>query len=230
MANRARTKPGEGKIKVQKTNPLENLEVFYEKNKKPINTLSTIVLIAVVAVFGYFRLYLGPREDKAGTSIAFAQRYFQADSLDKALNGDGQHLGFLRAEKKFSGTKIANLCHYYCGICYLHLQDFNNAVKQLNDFDGKGTLLSYAAWGAIGDAYMEMGQTKKGIEFYSKAAANKDDMILTPTYLYREGIAYEKDNQPEEAKKAYIRLRDEYPQSMEARDVDRTLARLGVLD
>src|SRR6185437_16057559 len=169
MANRARTKPGEGKIKVQKTNPLENLEVFYEKNKKPINTLSTIVLIAVVAVFGYFRLYLGPREDKAGTSIAFAQRYFQADSLDNALNGDGQHLGFLRAEKKFSGTKIANLCHYYCGICYLHLQDFNNAVKQLNDFDGKGTLLSYAAWGAIGDAYMEMGQTKKGIEFYSKA-------------------------------------------------------------
>jgi hypothetical protein len=38
------------------------------------------------------------------------------------------------------------------------------------------------------------------------------------------------NKQPEDAKKAYLRIRDEYPMSAQAREIDRHLARLGVLD
>lgn len=231
MANTARNQPGVETLPAENDhNALENLQNNYERNKKVINGIVAVVLIAVAGFFGYRNLYQAPREQKASAAIAIAQRYFEMDSVNKALNGDGQNQGFLKVMKKYSGTSTANLCHYYAGICYLKMGDFKNAIKQLEDFDGKGTVVGYIAYGSLGDAYMESGNVKKAIECYNKATGDKDNLISTPTYLYRAGLAYEQNNQPEEAKKAYLRIRDEYPQSPVARDMDKMLARLGVLD
>ncbi|WP_276133942.1 tetratricopeptide repeat protein [Polluticoccus soli] len=232
MASTTRNKPGAEKIVVEDSgsSALDNLQVMYEKNKKPINTIAFVVIGAVVAFFAYKKLYQEPRVEKAATAMSYAQRYFETDSMSKALNGDGQRIGFLKIEKKFSGTPSANLAHFYAGIAYLKTGDFKNAIKQLEDFDGKGTSLEYAAYGSIADAYMETGDVKKGIEYYNKAAGNKEDFGLTPFYLARAGAAYEMNKQPEEAKKAYIRIRDEYPTAPEARNVDKYLARLGDLN
>lgn len=230
MANTARNKPGEERITVQETNPLENIQAKYEQNKKRINTIVTVVLAVIVGFFAYQRLYKAPREEKAASNMMMAQRYFEADSVNKALNGDGQNSGFLKVMKKYSGTEAANLCQYYAGVCYLKMGDFKNSIKYLEDFDGEGTAVGLVAYGALGDAYMESGNTKKGIEQYNKAAADKDNNVLTPLYLARAGMAYELDNQREEAVKAYKRVRDEYPQSMQARDMDKRLALLGVLE
>jgi hypothetical protein len=49
-------------------------------------------------------------------------------------------------------------------------------------------------------------------------------------YLFNLAAAYEVAKKPEEAKKAYLRIRDEFPTSMQARDVDRYLAKLGEID
>ena len=231
MANTARNKPGSETIEiVQEIPALQKLEATYEKSKKPINTILTVLAIAIIGYFSYEKLYLAPQEEKAGTAIAFAQRYFEVDSVNKALNGDGQHNGFLQVMKKYGGTKVGNLCHYYAGVCYLKMGDFNNAVKQLKDFDAKGTMLEYTAAGLLGDAYMETNNSKKALECYNKAIGNKDDKTTTPTYLFRAGLVYEMEKQPEEAKKMYVRIRDEYPRSAQAREISKYLARLGVLD
>jgi hypothetical protein len=37
--------------------------------------------------------------------------YFEADSLDKALNGDGNNLGFLEIIDEYSVTDAANLAN-----------------------------------------------------------------------------------------------------------------------
>ncbi len=230
MANKARTQAGMQTAARKEVNVFDKLAIFYEKNKKNINTVSTVIVLIAAIGFAYFKLYKAPREEKGATALSYAQRYFQVDSLNLALNGDGQHMGLLKIESKYSGTKASNLAHYYTGICYLKGGDFNNAIKQLKDFDGKGTMLQYAAWGALGDAYMENNNINKGIEYYNKAAENKNDAILTPVYLFREGLAYEMNNQPENAIKAYKRIRDEYPQSFEGRDIDKYLAHLGELN
>ena len=230
MANTVRNKPGAERITAEETNPLDNLQSRYEQNKKPINTIATIVVLAIVGFFAYQKLIKAPKENKAATAISYAQTFFAQDSLNKALNGDGQHLGFLKIIKKYSGTKSANLANYYAGICYLQMKDPKNAIKYLKEFDAHGTNVEYVANGALGDAYMESGNTKEGLEYYNKAASNKDDNLLTPMYLQRAGLAYEMSNQPDKAKEAYKRIRDEYPQSQQAREMDKNLARLGVLD
>lgn len=212
------------------SNPLDNLMAKYEANKKRINTITSIVLVAIIGAFVYIKFVRAPRVEKAATTVAWAQRMLEVDSFNLALNGNAEHAGFLKVQKKFSGTPTANLCNHYIGVCYLHLGDFDKAIKYLKDFDGNGTLLSYASWGALGDAYMEKGDIKKGIEYYEKASGNKEDDAVTPIFLYRLAVAYEMNNQADKAKEAYKSIKSDYPRSQYAQDIDRHLARVGVID
>jgi tetratricopeptide (TPR) repeat protein len=234
MANSARNQPGQEPVVaeevVETPQVLENIQSVYQTNKTRINAVVSIILVAVLGFFVYNKFIVGPNEEKAATAMFYPQRYFGVDSLDKALNGDGQHLGFLKIAKKYSGTKEANLCNYYSGMCYLHMGDSKNAIKYLEQFDAKGTQLGYVANGALGDAYMDAGNTKKGMDSYEKAASNKSDKVITPMYLQRLATAYEMNNKPEDAKKIYKRLKEEYPQNPNSRDAERNLARLGELN
>ena len=232
MANNVRNRPGTTPRSNEESevNALDNIMAFYEDRKKNINTAVSIVLVVVVGYFAYQKLYKAPNEEKAASALYFPQLYFQADSLNLAINGDGKHKGFDKLEKQFSGTDAANLSHFYEGVSYLKMGEFQKAIKALQDFDGKGTLLAYQAWGALGEAYMETGNKAKAIDYYKKATGNKEDILLTPMYLYQLGIVYETNNQTADAKEAFKRIRDEYPRSMQARDIDKELAKLGELE
>ena len=108
--------------------------------------------------------------------------------------------------------------------------DFKKAIKALSAFDGKGTVLANQASGMLGMAYMETGDKKNAIESFKKATANKEDGLVTPMYLYQLGLAYEADGKTAEAKETFKRIRDEYPRSANARDMDKELAKLGELN
>ncbi len=102
MANSARTQPGTGTSRKEKeVNPLDDVLVFYEKNKKTISTATTIIVGAIVLYFGYTKLYKAPAEEKGGYCPLFPQMYLQADSVNMALNGDGKNLGFSKIAKKY---------------------------------------------------------------------------------------------------------------------------------
>lgn len=232
MANSSRTLPGEERIKEEDINPLsiDKVENFYETNKKTISTAVTVVAVIVLGYLGYTKLYKGPAEEKAATALSFSQRYFEADSLNLALNGDGKNPGFTKIAKKYSGTSAGNLAHYYEGICFMKMGDYANAIKSLKDFDGKGTSLGAMSTGLLGEAYMESGDKAKAIESFKKATADKEDILVTPMFLYHLGMAYEADGKTNEAKEAFKRIRDEYPKSLYARDMDKELARIGELN
>ena len=233
MANKVRSKPvaeETAEITPEGRELLENIQVGYEKNKKRINAAIIVVIAIVAGYFGYTKMYLEPRNDKASAMMYFANKYFQMDSLDRALNGDGQHAGYLKVIKKYGGTDAGNMGNYFAGVTYLRKGDYKNAIKYLEDFNGKGTLVAYTAYGALGDAHMGAGKTKEAIEYYEKASAKEDDELHAPIYLYRAGVAYEKLGKTEEAKKLYKKVLDEYPKSQEAGKIEMMLARLGELN
>lgn len=213
----------------QDKNPMDQLTEYYEHNKKRINMITTIVLVVVVGGLAYLKLVREPKIEKAANNISYAQRMFAIDSLDLALNGDAQNPGFLKVKRQYSGTPSGNLSNYYIGVIYLKKGEYNQAIKYLKDFDGKGTQLEYMANGVLGDAYMESGNTKEGISAYEKATAT-DDEAIAPVYLYRLGVAYEMNKQNDKAAKAYKKIKEEYPQNPVAQDIDRHIARTGGLD
>jgi len=206
---------------------LRTVESWYETNKKMINNVLIGILAVVVGIVGYTRFFKGPRVEKSNDAIFRAQTYFGMDSLNWALNGDGNNVGFLKIIDKYSGTPAANLAHYYAGVCFLKKGDFKNAEKHLREFDGKGTMVTNVAKGALGDALMEQGKTDDAIKSYLDAASDVDNTLLTPLYLERAGMAYELNNKLDDAKKMYRRIKDEFPMSTQARNMDKYLARLG---
>jgi tetratricopeptide (TPR) repeat protein len=156
-----------------------------------------------------------------------AEKYFEMDSITKALNGDGNYLGFLAIIDQYKFTKSANLSHYYAGICYLKKGEFQTAIDQLNKFSASDELVGPMAIGAIGDAYMELNNTDKAIEYYLKAADKRKNDLTSPMFLMKAGMAYEIEGKNDLALKTYTRIKTEFARTNEGREVDKYIAKLG---
>lgn len=206
---------------------LKGVEHWYQDNHKMINNVVIGILAVVLGYVAYDKFYKAPRIEKSNDAIFRAQTYFGMDSLNWALNGDGDKLGFVKIIDKFSGTPAANLSKYYAGVCYLKMGDFAKAEKYLKDFDGNGTMVADVAKGALGDALMEQNKTDDAIKAYLDASKNEDNLFLAPIYLERAGMAYEIKNNPTEAIKMYRKIKERFPMSQQARSMDKNLARLG---
>jgi tetratricopeptide (TPR) repeat protein len=204
-------------------------ERYLEENRKSL----TIIIVAIVAVIlGYFawkKFYVAPREAEAMSEMFMAEKYFEKDSLDLAINGDGNFKGFKYIIEEYGITKSANLAHYYLGISYLRKGDFQLAIDHLKEFDTDDDMLGPVSIGATGDAYLELGKNEDAVGHYLKAAKKANNKFITPVYLMKAGMAYEELGNHKNAVKVYEQIRSDYYDSPEGRDVERYLARAKAL-
>ncbi|HNX44266.1 MAG TPA: tetratricopeptide repeat protein [Bacteroidales bacterium] len=204
---------------------LTKTELFIEKNQKVITIVIVSVIAVALAVFAFRNLYLIPREKESQAQMFQAQRYFEQDSLNKALNGDGNNPGFLDIIDDFGMTKAANLSKYYVGIIYLKQGNFLEAITYLKKFKSSDEFVGSMALGGIGDAYTELGEREKALDYYLKAANNKDNDLTTPLYLMRAAWTYEDLGKFDKAVELYNRIKTDYYRSNEARDIEKYIER-----
>ena len=200
-------------------------ETFVNENR---NILSGIIIAIVVLVGGYFaysNFYLAPLQEEAQQEMFMAEKYFNMDSLNKAVYGDGTYLGFIGITDEYGSTKAGNLANYYLGISYLKMGQFEAAIQSLNDFDSDDEMLGTIAIGAMGDAYMELGDLNKAASHYEKAANRKENDFTTPLYLLKAGKTYELIGDYAEAVSHYKTIKEDYRKSAEAGDIDKYIAR-----
>jgi len=208
----------------------QQLEAFFNKNKK----ILTIALGALVVLVGGYMYYTEmiqkPKEKRALEELFTAEFYFGKDSFNLALNGrEGEFYGFLQVIDEYGGTKAGNLARYYAGICYLRMGQFEEAISHLKKFKSSDVILGPMALGCIGDAYRELGQSEKAVSYYEKAARKSDNAFTAPMYLKKAGMTYEEDLKDlEKALKAYKKIREEYGNSAEGRDIARYIARIEI--
>ncbi len=206
---------------------LTKLQHYYDENQKLISGAFIAILVVVAGYVGFFHWYIPGQEQEAQEKMFRAVSNFENDNYEAALNGDGSYPGVLDIAKKYKFTKAANLAHYYAGMSYLNTGQFQNAIDHLNKFSSKDKVAGTLALGAIGDAYMELGNTSEGISYYKKAANNQPNEFTTPVFLMRTALALEANGNKDEAAKFLQRLKDEYPKTPEAANADKYLARLG---
>lgn len=204
---------------------LTRFEMWIDNNKNLLSYIVGGLFIIVVGYLGFTKLYLGPKETEAQNQMFVAQKYFEKDSLNLALNGDINYPGFLKIIDDYKWTKAANLAHYYAGVIYLKQGKFEDAIKQLKKFNSKDKMVSGASLGLTGDAYSELNQMDKAVEYYKKAAYNNENELVTPYYLKKAGMALEYQKKYDEAKKLYQEIQTKYPNTAEGRDIDKYIAR-----
>ncbi len=210
--------------------PLDKWKHFEENYGKKSAIGIALVLVLILGYFGYKQYILDPKEKQASEAMFRAEEYFRADSIRLALNGDAVNAGFAKIITRYSGTKAADLAAFYAGSCYLKLGDFNNAVKYLKDFKTSAVQVQAKAYGLLGDAYSELNKKDEAAEQYKKAGTYFDqDEVISPEYLFRAGYLYESMGKSQDAIAMYQLIKSKYPGSPRGFDIDRYLARLGVV-
>ncbi len=222
--------------KMEKTN--ENLSVeerinkgeqFIEKNKRIIIIVASVIAIAILGYFGFTKLYMDPKQKEASEEMFYAEHYFEQKEWEKAIKGDGKHLGFLDIIDAYSITKAANLAHYYAGVSYLQLGKYDEAITYLQGFSSDDILVQGKALGLIGDAYVELNNDTEALNYYKKAAEKGDNNIVAPEYLFKAGMLYEIQKDYTNALACYEKIKNDYRASLEGNDIDKYIAKLKML-
>jgi tetratricopeptide (TPR) repeat protein len=208
---------------------LTKTEQFIEDHQTKMFYGIGIIVLIVVTYLAFTRFYLKPREKEAQSQMYMAEQYFEKDSFNLALNGDGNYLGFLDIISDYSITRQAKLARYYAGISYLHLGQYDDAIDYLSRFRTKDIILKPVSLGALGDAYMEKGEESKALNQYDKAISFSDNELTAPVYLMKAGKLSESMGKQKKALEYYTRIKEKYPNTNEGRTADKYIARVNTL-
>lgn len=225
MANKEKNKEKTEENIIAVESMLNRSEQFFENNYKAILSVVGGIVLIVVLGFGYVRFVKEPKNREAQAAMFMAQRYFESDSLVKAMNGDGVNMGFLAVADEYSSTDAGNLANYYLGVIYMQKGEFDNAIERLEKFDGNDLIVSSMANGLIGDAFLEKNDQESALKYYKKASENNKNSFTTPMFLMRAGLVYELQNKWEDALKNYELIKNEYSRSGEGQEIDKYISR-----
>ncbi len=204
-------------------------EKFIENNKQMITAVIVGIIVIVGGYFGYIKMYLDPLQMDAEEQIWKAQSYLDKDSLDLAMFGDGNYMGFEEIASEFSGTRAGDLANYYMGVISLRKGEFDLAIDYLDSYSGNDIMLSAIALGAIGDANMELDDAGKALDYYIKAARKNPNDFTSAIYLMKAGKVAEALEDYSDAVGLYEEIKKNYPDTKEGREVGKYLARAKTL-
>lgn len=230
----------EKKVQQEDVDVVQRARGFWADYSKPVTFIASAIVIILGGWLVYKYMFKAPKEEKANDVVFVTQKYFTdfsnapSDSSKallaaKCLNGDGVNPGALKIINRYSGTDAANLCEYYAGACYLHLKQYDKAIKFLKDFDAhKATQIKSRALGMMGDASAELKKNDDALDYYKKAAdVNDKDEFTSSEFLFRAARFAQVTGKTKEAVDLFKQIKAEYPLSEKAADVDRYLAKLG---
>ena len=204
---------------------LSKTELWIEEHQKLIYGFIAAILIIAGVIWGLKALN-DKKDRNASSEIFTAQKYFEKENYEAALNGDGNYLGFTEVYDSYSSTKTGKLAAYYAGISYMKLGKYEEAIDYLKKFNGKDDILAPMALGAIGDCYMELDNMNEAVAYYEKAVAKSKNEFTGPVFLTKAGMTYEILGDYANALKCYKALKADYPLSNEAFEIGKSISRM----
>ena len=176
---------------------ISKTEVLLEENKKLISNVLIGIIVVIALVVGYNNWFSEPAEKAGFDSIWPAQKYFEQDSIQKAI----EEFEFVASEH--GGTKAGNLANLYLGLSFLKDGQFEDALVSFENFDASGELFPGLKLGLIGDCHSELDNVGEAVAKYKKAAKLLDAKTVSPYYLKKAGILLEQNDDVDGAIEIY---------------------------
>lgn len=200
-------------------------ELFLEKNRTPVTIAVVAVLVLVAGVLGYRKFIAEPKAKQAAEAIWKAQYYFEIDSLDLALNGDGNYLGFAQVADEYGSTPTGKLAKFYIAVINHQKGDLETALQFYQEADLGDDVLRVMAVGNQGDILSDLGRPAEAAAQFMQAADLVKSDYTTPMFLMKAGIVYQQQNDWKNAEKCFSRIANEYPFSPDANTAKKYAAR-----
>ncbi len=204
---------------------LTKTEQFLEDHRTIVLGVAGLIAVVIAGFFGW-KYYQDNRNEEAQNMMFQAIHYFESDSLDLALDGDGSNLGFSAIVQEYSGTEAANLANYYAGVSYLKKGQLKPAQLFLEDFSSSDLLVQSKAYSLLGDIHMDQENYDEALSYYKRAAEHKPTSEFSPVYWMQAALAAEKAGNQAEAVSAYETIISEYPESDQLNIAKKYLARI----
>ncbi|MGM9762655.1 MAG: tol-pal system YbgF family protein [Candidatus Cryptobacteroides sp.] len=203
---------------------LSKTEIFLNRYKNALLIALCVILVAGAASFCWYKFAYQPKVAEGQGQMAAAEQNFRAGDWELALNGDGNALGFIQIIDEY-GSKAGKSVYFYAGVCELQLGQYAEAVKHLNAYKGSDEILAARAKACLGDAYVGLEDYAKALKCFEEAA-NVVDNMYAAGYLLKAGAVAEKLGKNDKALECYKTIKDQYPTSMEAYEIDKYIGRL----
>jgi TolA-binding protein len=224
---------------MEETQIVDKAKDFWAKFSNQVIYIGSAVIIIGGLWLGYRNFIQEPKMAKADDLIfpaenifdKMAQQGFNKDSINIVLNGADGITGVLKIASTYNGTPAGERAKYMAGACYLHNGDYANAVKELKEFSTKATQVQSAAYSMLGDAYAELNNNDDAFTYYKKSATvnDKDEFSASEGY-FKAALFAQSTGKTSDAIELFQKVKDDYPNSAHARDIDKYLAQLGVLN
>lgn len=219
----AEKKNEDGVTEIQ--NAISKTEAFIEKNRKVL-IYSVIAILAVAClVFLVKKFYLDPRSEEAQSQLSKGIELMGTDSIKQALEGRGDYMGFEAIADEYGSTDAGNLAKMYAAECLYNQGQYEKALKYAKDFDYNDAVnVGPATKIFIGDCCVNLEKYDEAVASFKKAA-EMNNPALSAIALKKLGSVLEEQKKYDEAVDAYTRIKNAYPQSNEAQDIEKYIWR-----
>lgn len=201
------------------------LLLLYEDNQQLVYGLGVGLLALVLAVPGYM-YYHQQQEQQANQMLGQILPTYEQGNFDQALNGTAQQAGLLTIADEYGGTDAGNLAAFYAGSALYQQEQYDRALEYYQQFDKSNDFIGASAYAAEASIYESRGELEQAAQRYEQAASQYQNKLTAPRYLLEAGQAYEDAGNYAEAERVYQKVKDDYPDSNQASEVERYLARV----
>lgn len=200
---------------------LSKAEAFITKNNKKI--VAGVVLIAAVLITIFSVRSCNEKKDAAAqeafTSVEHAG-LMAIDSLGKAAA-----LAEYEAYIDEHGKHAVAAASFEAGVAAMEAKDYNKAIEFFSEYEGEDAIFNARALACIGDCYVELGDYQKAYDNYAAALAKADNDIAAE-YAFRAGLVAEKLGKNDKALAMYQTIKDKYPASPRAVEIEKYISRV----
>ncbi len=198
---------------------------YFEENKRIVPIIIGVAILLLGGVGGY-RWYQQTQNSEAQREMFNAVYYFEEDSVDLSVYGDGNSLGFEEIVAGYGNTSAGNLARFYAGAASLKAGRYDSAIQHLTDFDAQDLLVQARAYALLGDAYAEKAQYDQAANWYIEAATYQSNPYFSPVYWQKAAIALESDLDYTRAAWCYEQIVQQHYESSLRQDAEKYHARL----
>lgn len=199
--------------------------MFFEENRNVVyGALAGLVALAL-AIVGY-AYYQAQQQEQAQQLLAQAVTSYENGNYQQALDGTAETIGLLEIADEYGGTQAGNLATFYTADALYRTGDYDRALTYFQQFDKTEDFIGASALAAEASIYESREEFATAAEHYQEAANQFESDLTTPRYLMDAGRAYAEAGDYEQALEMYQTIKEEYPESQQAQNIDKYIAQV----
>ena len=183
-------------------------------------------IILIVASGLYYSYNQSAKNTLATSEMARAVGRYEAGEYAMALDGDITFRGLLEIAEEYGSTDAGNLARFYAADALFKEGDLDRALTMFQDFRKDANYLGASALAGEASIRETQGEFKQAADLYLRSANLFSSDNVAPGYLLNAGRAFEKADDLQAARRVYAQLKEEYPDTPQARDIEFYIGRV----